>query len=74
MAVRATAGDDNCLLRSVMLARYLAKHGYAPKIIFGMGKDGANFQAHSWVELGGLPVNDRDNIAQSHAIFEASIK
>ena len=74
MAVGAIAGGDNCLLRSVILSRHLAKRGYAPEVIFGTRKDCSSFQAHSWVEVDGLVVNDRDDIALSHALFEAPNK
>ena len=71
MAVGAIAGGDNCLLRSVILSRHLTKRGYAPEVIFGTRKDGSTFQAHSWVEVDGIVINDRADISQSHAIFEA---
>lgn len=72
MAVGGMIGGDKCLLRSVMLARHLTKTGYAPKIKLGVGKENSDFQAHSWVEVDGIVVNDRDGIAESHSIFEAS--
>jgi len=74
MAVSAIAGRDNCLLRSVMLSRRLAKQGLATKIIFGVGKEEAAFQAHSWVEVEGVVINDREDIAQMHAVFETPNK
>ncbi len=74
IAVGGMAGSDNCLLRSVMLSRHLTKAGYAPQIVFGVGKGGYAFQAHSWVEVEGVVVNDRGDVAQAHAIFEAPNK
>jgi len=74
MAVSAIAGGDNCLLRSVMLGRHLEKAGIAPQIIFGLEKHGLEFKAHSWVEVDGIVVNDRDDIATSHTVFEGPNK
>lgn len=74
LAVGAIAGGDNCLLRSVMLSRRLAKLGYAPDIMFGIGRSDSAFQAHSWVEVEGIVVNDKDDVAQTHTIFEAPNK
>lgn len=74
MAVSGVAGGENCLLRSVMLTRRLGKLGYRPEIKFGIDRNNSRFQAHSWVEVDGIVLNDRDSVAENHVIFEARNK
>lgn len=69
-AVNGVAGADNCLLRSVMLTRMLKRKGLPVEIKFGVKKNNDAFQAHSWVEFDGVPVNDGDNVNKYH-VFEA---
>ena len=68
-AVNGVAGADNCLLRSVMLTRMLKRKGFPVEIKFGVKKNTDAFMAHSWVEFGGVPVNDGDNTSKYH-VFE----
>jgi hypothetical protein len=69
-AVRFAAGRDQCLLRSVMLARALGRQGYDPRIRFGVRRGQGDFLAHSWVEIDGIPVNDKASIADGHHTLE----
>lgn len=48
---------DRCLPRSLALATFLAKSGFAPEIVFAVRL--GPFAAHCWVECGGLLMNDR---------------
>lgn len=52
---------DQCLWRSVAMARYLLRLGYRPDLIFGVGD--RPFGAHCWVQHGEIVLNDwLDNI------------
>lgn len=48
---------DQCLVRSLALARYLVRHGLDPDLVFAVKLQ--PFQAHCWVECGGWLANDR---------------
>lgn len=47
--------DSRCLVRSLVLTRLLARRGIETRFVIGVSsKD--EFEAHAWVELGGLPL------------------
>lgn len=48
---------DQCLVRSLALAHYLARRGCAAEIVFAVRLQ--PFKAHCWVEYRGAIVNDR---------------
>jgi hypothetical protein len=48
-------GDTRCLVRSLVLARLLARRGIPAKLVIGT-RAAPNFLAHAWVECGGDPV------------------
>lgn len=72
LAVQAVAGPDNCLLRSVMLVRSLARTGLHPEIKFGIGRKPEDFLAHCWVELDGIPINDAECVQEDHYVFRSN--
>jgi hypothetical protein len=52
---------DQCLRRSIAMARQLLHAGYRPDLVIGVTL--APFRAHSWVELDGAVLNDlADNV------------
>jgi transglutaminase superfamily protein/coenzyme PQQ synthesis protein D (PqqD) len=53
------AGSQDCLLRSLQLARALAQVGIKADICFGVRQD--PFSAHAWVEAEGQLVSDPEN-------------
>lgn len=54
---------DACLFRSLALTRYLRSYGLAAEWIFAVRC--APFRAHSWVQSGGLVLNDHlENVAE----------
>ncbi len=53
----------NCLSRSLALWWVLRRRGAAPELRLGVSLGGGDFAAHAWVELGGLAVNDRQDVA-----------
>lgn len=48
--------EPSCLLDSLALMRYLARHGIAGTIVFGVTD--APFAAHCWVQVGDVVLND----------------
>lgn len=56
LALLATT-HDQCLVRSFALARYLAREGLGPELVFAVRL--SPFKAHCWVECRGFLVNDR---------------
>jgi hypothetical protein len=50
---------DNCLERSLVTYRYLARAGSEPVLVVGMRKQ-EELHGHVWVTLDGRPVHDTD--------------
>jgi hypothetical protein len=63
----------NCLVRSLVLKCVLARHGIASRLRVGVNKQGQEFEAHAWIELGEHPLNDDANVHQRFAPFEGEI-
>lgn len=51
----ALPADARCLVRSLVLTEMLAQRGIASTFLIGV-RSGSNFQAHAWVEKGGVPL------------------
>ena len=47
--------DPRCLIRAVVLARVLARHGIGSRLVLGV-QAAPEFTAHAWVEHRGLPL------------------
>ncbi len=54
---RLVAKSDNCLERSLITYRYLARINARPRLVVGMGRRG-EVVGHVWVLLDGTPVHD----------------
>lgn len=52
-----------CLVDSLAMLHFLAKHGMAANLVFGVS--GAPFSAHCWVQAGPLVLND--TLGNTHA-------
>jgi hypothetical protein len=52
-----------CLVDSLAMVHFLAKHGMAANLVFGVS--GAPFSAHCWVQAGPLVLND--TLGNTHA-------
>lgn len=50
--------STNCLERSLMLYRFLAEAGAAPRLVLGVTREDARVEGHAWVELDGEPLGD----------------
>jgi hypothetical protein len=76
-AVRSAAlhgpANPNCLERSLTLWWLLRRNGIDGELHIGARKEGARFEAHAWVELGGQVLNDGAEVHQHYARFDAPI-
>lgn len=65
--------NPNCLERSLTLWWLLRRVGVNGELRIGARKQGARFEAHAWVELGGQVLNDGAEVHQHYARFDAPI-
>jgi hypothetical protein len=65
-------GRPNCLTRSVTLWWILRRRGTDSALRIGVRTADGRFEAHAWVELDGLVVNDDADIAHRFAPFEGT--
>lgn len=47
--------DSRCFVRALVLSALLARRGAASKLVIGVSP-GDRFEAHAWVEQGGIPL------------------
>ena len=74
VAVKYGPWRPKCLLRSLALARLLARRGIPFELRIGVpagqdaaqGADPADFEAHAWVEHNGIVLNDRHDISDEY--------
>jgi hypothetical protein len=65
-------GRPNCLTRSVTLWWILRRRAIDTTLRIGVRTAAGRFEAHAWVELAGLVLNDASDIAQRFAPFEGT--
>lgn len=73
LAARRGVAHGNCLSQSLTLWWLLRRHGIASDLRIGVRKAGEGLEAHAWVELDNIPLNDRRNVQSYYATFEPSI-
>jgi hypothetical protein len=66
-------GDPSCLKVSLVLWWLLARQGIASELRVGVRKDGGKFEAHAWVECGGVTLNEPEAKHQQFAAFDAAL-
>ena len=60
----------NCLGESLTLVVLLQRLAYPASLRIGARRAPAGLEAHAWVELDGVPLNDRPDIAADYSPFE----
>ena len=78
IAIKFGPWSPRCLLRSLALAWFLARHGINFDIRIGVPQSGVmkqddvieEFIAHAWVEHAGIVLNDRPDIADTCSPFD----
>jgi Transglutaminase-like superfamily len=63
----------NCLERSMVLWWLLRTRGMNGELHIGARMKQAQFEAHAWVELGGLVLNDSPEVHEHYSRFDAPI-
>jgi hypothetical protein len=66
-------GHPNCLNFSLALWWLLARQGIASDLRVGVRKEGEKFEAHAWVECGGVPLNEPELNHQQFAAFDSAL-
>jgi Transglutaminase-like superfamily len=61
------AADDNCLERSLLTYRFLAREGADPRLVVGMAKADDSFEGHVWVLVDGEPVHDEPELLERYS-------
>jgi hypothetical protein len=69
IASRYCPGGGNCLVRSVALYGTLRHAGVPAHLRIGVGRTALQLDAHAWVELDGVPVNDAADVGARYAPF-----
>ena len=73
VAARYAPGADTCLVRSLALLAVLRRHGMAAELRLGVAVSHPKLDAHAWVEVDGVPVNDSADVASRYAPFTGSL-
>ena len=63
----------SCLEQSLVLWWQLNRRGIAAELRIGARKEEGRFEAHAWVELGNVVLNDSDKTHLHFASFDGSI-
>ena len=58
-----------CLTRSLLLDWMLHRRGVASQLRIGVRITQRAFEAHAWVEVAGVPANDRPDIGEQFALL-----
>lgn len=72
-AERHGPATPNCLERSLALWWLLRREAIDAELHIGARKSESRFEAHAWVELGGVVLNDTADIHSHYARFDAPI-
>ena len=66
MAARHAPGDHTCLHRSMALWWMLRRRGFDGRLMMGVRKGDAAFEAHAWVNHAGVVLNDDPAVADRY--------
>jgi hypothetical protein len=73
LAARHLFFRTNCLERSLALRWLLRRRGIAADLRIGARKESELFEAHAWVELDGVTINDPDEAHLHFVPFKGEI-
>jgi hypothetical protein len=62
-----------CLAKSLTLWWLLGREGIASQLRIGIRKEGGKFEAHAWVELDGVALNEPEEHHRHYAAFDESL-
>jgi hypothetical protein len=72
-AARNLFVHTNCLEQSLVLWMLLRRHGFAADLKIGARKEAERFEAHAWVELNRVPLNDQTDSDHKFVPFDRAI-
>lgn len=72
-AVRHSLSHATCLQESLALWWLLGRHGIPSELRVGVRKQAAKFEAHSWVECGGVALNEPEAMHEHYAAFDSAL-
>lgn len=70
VALAQRYAGGTCLARSLVLACFLDRKGIPARLRIGVSNDDRRFQAHCWVEVAGVALNERPDVSQQYAAFD----
>lgn len=70
-AARHGFGRPSCLEESLVLLHVLSRQGIAAQLRIGVKRNQPKFEAHAWVECGGVALNESEALHDHYAPFEA---
>ncbi|HJY86494.1 MAG TPA: lasso peptide biosynthesis B2 protein [Candidatus Acidoferrales bacterium] len=73
VASRYSLCRTNCLEQSLVLWWLLLRRGVPVDLRIGVRKAGGGLKAHAWVQLGGVILNDTEDVHQHYAPFDRDI-
>ena len=59
-----------CLPRSMVLWRFLQRHGIGCDLRLGARRENGNFEAHAWVEVDGVALNETADVGERFKLLE----
>ena len=68
-AAHYAPGPVTCLTRSLLLRWLLRRRGIASDLRIGVQLVQGRLDAHAWVEVAGVPINDAPDVGQRFAAF-----
>jgi hypothetical protein len=73
LAARNSLIHPTCLVRSLVLWRFLRTRGIESSLRIGVRMREKKMEAHAWVEGGGRVLNDSPEIGKQYAAFDRAI-
>lgn len=73
LAARNSIIHPTCLVRSLVLWRFLRTRGIESSLRIGVRMRDKKMEAHAWVERAGRVLNDTQDIGQQYAAFDRAI-
>jgi len=73
LAVNHGVYQANCLQRSLVLWWLLRSRGIESELHFGTRKNAGRFEAHAWVEIDDIVLNDSSDVRQRYQPFDRAI-
>lgn len=72
-AARIAPGSSTCLTRSLLLHWLLRRRGVVSNLRIGVQLMEGRLDAHAWVEVAGMPINDVQDVALRYTPFHEPI-